>query len=187
MKIFRKNREGFTLIELLVVVAIIGLLSSVVLTSLNSARLKARDAAVRQGVRELAKLFELDYDGTGSYTGLNSDSCSWVTVSSSNCNSFFTGTYTIQARNICNNISANANTNLWVTPGYGLLICNAIDSSQKYSIMAALNNNPPDFFCSGSSGTSNNARYWISMVDGSDVQANPARWSETPIGCYLNL
>lgn len=40
-----KNKYGFTLVELLVVIAIIGILSSVAIVNLNSARDKARAAS----------------------------------------------------------------------------------------------------------------------------------------------
>lgn len=48
-------KKGFTLIELLVVVAIIGLLSSIVLASLNTARTKAKVARAQTEMRQITQ------------------------------------------------------------------------------------------------------------------------------------
>jgi len=59
--------RGFTLIELLVVIAIIGILSSVVLASLNSARNKGADAAIKSdlaGARAQAELYYSENNNT---------------------------------------------------------------------------------------------------------------------------
>lgn len=58
----KSNNRGFTLIELLVVIAIIGILSSVVLASLNSARQKGRDARRVSDLKQLQLALELMYD-----------------------------------------------------------------------------------------------------------------------------
>ncbi len=52
---YARNTQGFTLIELLVVISIIALLSSVVLSSVNSARTKAQIAKARQDMVLFAK------------------------------------------------------------------------------------------------------------------------------------
>ena len=62
-----KRKKGFTLIELLVVIAIIGILSSVVLASLNSARSKSRDAKRVSDVKQLQLALELYFDSFGDY------------------------------------------------------------------------------------------------------------------------
>lgn len=62
-----KPVRGFTLIELLVVIAIIGLLSSVVLASLNSARLKAQDARRLADMHQVENALALYYSTNGKY------------------------------------------------------------------------------------------------------------------------
>lgn len=61
------KNQGFTLIELLVVIAIIGMLSSVILASLNSARNKARDARRLSDLKQIQIALELYYDTNRSY------------------------------------------------------------------------------------------------------------------------
>ncbi len=62
-----RSQKGFTLIELLVVIAIIGILSSVVLASLNSARVKARDARRVADLKQIQVALELYYDANSHY------------------------------------------------------------------------------------------------------------------------
>jgi type II secretion system protein G len=78
-----KSPKGFTLIELLVVIAIIGVLSSVVLTSLSSARSKANAAKRVSDIHQIRTAIEAYYSSTGGYPSTGN---SWQTQ----CNIFGT-------------------------------------------------------------------------------------------------
>lgn len=79
-----KDKKGFTLIELLVVIAIIGILSSVVLASLNSARNKGADAAIKSGLANMRAQAELYYDSNSGYAGANTALASGAGVCGAN-------------------------------------------------------------------------------------------------------
>lgn len=63
----KKLQKGFTLIELLVVIAIIGILSSIVLASLSSARSKGEDAAILSTLSNMRVQGELLYSNLNTY------------------------------------------------------------------------------------------------------------------------
>jgi prepilin-type N-terminal cleavage/methylation domain-containing protein len=145
MKTHFKNSKGFTLIELLVVVAIIGLLASVVLASVNSARSKAKDAAVKEEVQQLATLATLNYNDYGSYCNLQ---YGWIGSGSNNtCNTAFSGAYASQASAICNNIINNANGG---NPPYMFYPSDNVGCTNTFDFYVQLNDG--NVYCSGSSG-----------------------------------
>ena len=74
-----KITKGFTLIELLVVIAIIGILSAVVMSSLNSARIKARDTRRLSDINLIKLAVELYRDAYNQYP---------VTLSDTNLNAY---------------------------------------------------------------------------------------------------
>ena len=61
------SQKGFTLIELLVVISIIGFISSIAVTSLNSARISARDASRKATMRQIQTALEIYFEDNGSY------------------------------------------------------------------------------------------------------------------------
>lgn len=60
-------KKGFTLIELLVVISLIGILATLVLANMNSARERARDATRKSDLRNMQTALRLYYNDNGRY------------------------------------------------------------------------------------------------------------------------
>ncbi len=114
------SRSGFTLIVLLVVIAIIGILSAVVLASLNAARSKGNDAAIQSNLSAIRTQAEIYYGSTGNNTyGTPQSACT------ANAGTLWADT------TIARSVTATD-----VTNGAGNVVCNS--TTQAYAVSSAL-------------------------------------------------
>jgi type IV pilus assembly protein PilA len=146
----KNTQKGFTLIELLVVIAIIGILSSIVIASLNSARTKGAVSAAKSGAAQLRTQSEVYYDGLGAGTGYATSSTCAISANGTTASGTATtlgptgclfGDTTVQSQ--MKQMGANTAT---------VVIGNVSADFQKWAVSTTLKGSGNIYYCVDNSG-----------------------------------
>lgn len=145
-----KSQTGFTLIELLLVVAIIGMLSTIILSSLGSSRSKSADALIQQELRQAQSQAELYYSSHSNSYGIT-NSINWCFASGAS------GLSTVFMDSTVENIVQKA-----AFAGFGTIsgsrltytACGSDSGTQSYAIAVTLKSSNTSAWCVDSSGKS---------------------------------
>jgi prepilin-type N-terminal cleavage/methylation domain-containing protein len=145
--------KGFTLIELLVVIAIIGILSSVVLASLNTARAKGADAAIKGNLASIRAQAELQYDNEGGCysndgTGTACSATAPVVFTPGACPASGSTASIFGQSTIAAQIAAA------ITANSGYAACSATVGGGAYAVVAQYKSDPLKGWCIDSTGKS---------------------------------
>ena len=145
------TQKGFTLIELLVVIAIIGILASVVLVSLSSARNKGKDVRVISDVQQTRTALESGYTGSlygDLYSTTASSAATAGTLTTNgpgNTNlTTLTADAVAQGSTLTYIIATNSTVGAATTP-----------NATAYAIYGKLVSDPTHYFCIDSKGGTN--------------------------------
>ncbi|MEK7095110.1 MAG: type II secretion system protein [Patescibacteria group bacterium] len=194
------DKKGFTLIELLVVISIIGMMSSVVLASVNTARLKSKDAAIKTSMLQLRLLFQGTYAEKGNYenwqmrppppylngcsysgSGDNFSFYCYIDNDGTSCSEVFTSAIRVanpEASRICEKIISTIGNN---TISNQLVIgapLNSPGGGKNHLSIGAYLPGKNGYFCVGSSGSSEASGYTYGVGLSYDVTK--------PKGCFQN-
>jgi prepilin-type N-terminal cleavage/methylation domain-containing protein len=152
----KQAQRGFTLIELLVVIAIIGLLSSIILASLNSARAKGADASIKSNLKNLQTQAELFYDSnSNTYTGICADATIVAAITNASTAAGITGGQI--------SVLATAGTN-------NTAICHVDATGQNYAVDVPLKTSSANSWCVDNTGASK--QITAGYLGASDVTCN---------------